>query len=40
MAEGAGLIAVLHPVLCALTCRGYESKYRLRRWAIDGKGQD
>jgi len=35
-----GGMAVLHPVLRALTCRGYESRYRLQRRAIDGKGQE
>ena len=33
-------MAVLHPVLRALTCRAYESRYRLQRRAGDGKGQD
>lgn len=35
MARGG--VAVFHPVLRALTCRGYESRYRLQRRAIDGK---
>ena len=30
-----GGMAVLHPVLRALTCVGYESRYRLRRRASD-----
>ena len=31
-----GGMGVLHPVLRALACRGYESRYRLQRRAIDG----
>lgn len=38
MARGG--MGVIHPVLRALTCRGYESRYRLQRRAIDGKGQE
>lgn len=38
MARGG--MGVIHPVLRALTCRGYESIYRLRGRASDGQGQD
>lgn len=38
MARGG--MGVIHPVLRALTCRGYESRYKLQRRAIDGKGQE
>ena len=35
-----GWMGVLHPVLRALVCRGYESRYRLQRRPNDVKGQD
>lgn len=38
--KARGGMGVLHPVLRALTCRGFESRYRLQRRAINGKGQD
>lgn len=38
MARGG--MVVIHPVLRALTCRGYESIYSLRWRASDGQGQD
>lgn len=38
MARGG--MGVLHPVLRALTCRGFKSRYRLQRRDISGKGQD
>lgn len=38
--KARGGMAVFHPVLRALTCKGYESKYKLRRLDSDGKGQD
>lgn len=31
---------VIHPILRALTCRGFKSRYRLQRRDISGKGQD
>lgn len=38
--HGTGGMGVLHPVLHALACRGYESRYRLQRRTIDCEGQD
>ena len=38
--KARGGMGVLHPVLRALTCRGFESRYRLQRRAINGEGQD
>ena len=34
MARGG--MGVIHPVLRALTCRAYESRYKLRRGSNDG----
>lgn len=38
MARGG--MGVIHPVLRALTCRGYESRYKPWWRLSDGKGQD
>lgn len=35
-----GGMAVLHPVLRALTCKGYESRYKPWWRLSDDKGQD
>lgn len=37
--KARGGMGVLHPVLRALTCRGFESRYKLRRRPGDGAGQ-
>lgn len=38
MARGG--MGVIHPVLRALTCKGYESRYKPWWRLSDGKGQD